>query len=124
MIVAGTGHRPDKLGGYSADVYSRLVNTAIEWLNENRVMAVISGMALGWDQALAEAALATGKPFYAYIPFKGQESKWPSESQKNFHRLIEKASCIVECSEPGYAAWKMQHRNKRMVDDCDLVLAL
>ena len=31
---------------------------------------------------------------------------------------------VVFVSEPGYAAWKMQVRNKWMVDNSDLVLAL
>lgn len=130
MIIAGTGHRPDKLGGYGLEVYNSLVGLARDWLlflDEDpsvHVQAVISGMALGWDQALADAAIAAGIGLHAYIPFKGQESKWPLESRNNFNRIIGQATKVVECSEPGYAAWKMQHRNKRMVDDCDAVLAL
>ena len=57
MNVAGTGHRPNKLGGYDDDIYQRLVTLAMTYLEETRPKRVISGMALGWDQALAEAAV-------------------------------------------------------------------
>jgi hypothetical protein len=28
MIIAGTGHRPDKLGGYGDEVFNKLVSLA------------------------------------------------------------------------------------------------
>ena len=94
------------------------------WLKRVKPATVISGMALGWDQALAQAALNLDIPYYAYIPFNGQESKWPVNSQDVYRFLLNKADHIVECSEPGYAVWKMQHRNECMVKDADVVLAL
>jgi len=127
VIVCGTGHRPEKVGGYSADAWERLVELASFWVRnglDKRTDHVISGMALGWDQALAMAAIKNNIPWSAYVPFAGQEKKWPESSVTMFHYLLDRAACVVECSEPGYAAWKMQHRNKRMVDDSDVVLAL
>lgn len=124
MIVCGTGHRPDKLGGYTKEANQRLIHLAEYWLKSARPKIVISGMALGWDQALAQAAVNVGIPFHAYIPFEGQESKWPEESRKAYTRLMYKAECWNECSPPGYAVWKMQVRNESMVNDADVVLAL
>ena len=57
-IVAGSGHRPSKLGGYSEQIHEKLVALAIGWLKKNEPSCVLSGMALGWDTALAEAAFA------------------------------------------------------------------
>ena len=34
MIVAGTGHRPDKLGGYGKEVHERLVHVACTALGD------------------------------------------------------------------------------------------
>lgn len=51
MIICATGHRPNKLGGYGRDVYARLVKLAYDYLAVQKPDAVISGMALGWDQA-------------------------------------------------------------------------
>lgn len=116
MIIAGTGHRPDKLGGYDGETADRLCDFAIEHLTILKPDLVISGMALGWDMALAEAAHALEIPFHAYLPFRGQESKWPRGTQRFYQNLLAVAAKIYECAEPGYAAWKMQVRNKCMVD--------
>jgi hypothetical protein len=77
MILAATGHRPDKLGGYDLSIYRKLVGLAYSYLRKQTPDVVISGMALGWDQAVAEAAVKASTPFIAAIPFRGQESKWP-----------------------------------------------
>jgi uncharacterized phage-like protein YoqJ len=123
-IVAGTGHRPHKLGGYSSDVQKRLQNLAERWLSDNGPHKVISGVALGWDTALAKAAIALGIPLIAAVPFEGQESKWPKASQIVYRDLLEQADDIVFVSEAGYAPWKMQARNKWMTDNCTTLLAL
>jgi uncharacterized phage-like protein YoqJ len=124
MIVCGTGHRPNKLGGYGKQSFGRLVYLAHDWLGENKPDKVVSGMALGWDQALAVATVNYKIPLIAAIPFEGQETAWPKESQDYFHRILKRASEIKYVCEPGYASWKMQERNKWMCDNSDLVLAL
>lgn len=124
MIVAGTGHRPDKLGGYGPEVSTRLIVLARDWLIAYKPERVISGGALGWDQALAWAAQSTDIPYTMALPFEGFEKQWPKSSQDDLARLLDKAHEIVDVSEPGYAPWKMQVRNQWMVDHCDQVLAL
>lgn len=124
MIVAGTGHRPDKLGGYHAAVAEQLATLACETLQLLKPVRVISGMALGWDTALAVAAHRLGVPFSAYVPFVGQESKWPRASQDSYHKLLKRAQCVEVIAPGGYSSAAMQQRNERMVDDCDLLLAL
>ncbi len=125
MIVAGTGHRPDKLGGYSTEAMARLVRLAMQSISGARQpKLVISGMALGWDTALAIAAWTLGIPYTAAVPFKGQESRWPKGNQEQFNFLLSKAKEIVYVCDDGYAPWKMQKRNEWMIDHCDTVLAL
>lgn len=124
MIVTGTGHRPNKLGGYSAKAFKKLVNLASEILVELKPNMVISGMALGWDQALATAAILNNIPFTAAIPFQGQQNAWPDKSRVIFSKLLEKASKQVVICKGNYAAWKMQKRNEWMVDNSDIVIAL
>lgn len=123
MIVAGTGHRPPKLGGYGYDTFDRLTALARDWLQEARPAKVISGMALGWDQALARASVDVGIPFIAAVPFKGFASPWPSSSQYQLTALLCLASEIHIVSEmPGSAA--LQQRNEWMVDRADEMVAL
>lgn len=123
-VYCGTGHRPSKLGGYGARAFARLVAVARGALERDRPDEVISGMALGWDMALAQAALDLGIPLRAAVPFAGQESRWPAESQTQFARLIAAASTVVIVSPGGYSAAKMQTRNEYMVRESGLVLAL
>lgn len=124
MIVAGTGHRPDKLGGYSTAIKGKLRDTAVTGLRKTHATQVISGGALGWDQALARAALDYKIPLTLALPFEGFWSRWPESSIRELHMQIEAADKVVYVCEPGYAPWKMQERNKWMVDHCDAVLAL
>lgn len=124
MIIAGTGHRPDKLGGYTDRVFDRVVLLAEHELKRIRPEAVISGMALGWDQALAQAAVNLKIAFHAYVPFRGQQSRWPRESQARYNSLMQKANEVEIICEGDYASWKMGRRNEAMVDDSDAVLAL
>lgn len=124
MIICGTGHRPDKLGGYGDDIKIKLQSIAIDWLTKNNTDGVISGMALGWDQALACAAISLRIPLLAALPFKNQDCKWPRKSQQEFKSILERASKIVIVSEGEFSSKKMQIRNEYMVNNCDLVLAL
>lgn len=124
MKVAGTGHRPDKLGGYGKDVRIKLKRVATKSLELLQPTEVMSGMALGWDTALAEAALELGIPLTAAVPFKGQEGRWPQESKDRYFYLLSQASSVVEVCPPGYAAWKMSKRNEYMNNWADAVLAL
>lgn len=126
MIICGTGHRPNKLGGYGNEARIKLVNIAGRWLRDNRPDKVISGMALGWDMALAFAALMEEPeiPLLAAVPFEGQECMWPQQSRQDYHDVIRDATEVVHVCDPGYAPWKMQRRNEWMVDNSDLVLAL
>lgn len=126
MIICGTGHRPDKLGGYSKAAHAQLVQIAWDWLRVRRkdITCVITGGALGWDQALAEAARRLRIPYTMAIPFEGFENKWPDESQLYLHYLCDNATDVVFVCEAGYAPWKMQKRNEWMVNESELVLAM
>jgi uncharacterized phage-like protein YoqJ len=126
MIVAGTGHRPDKLGGYGnyeRKERKRVFATARAGLIELEPELVISGMAQGWDQELACAAISLGIPFIAAVPFKGQELAWPEQAQDKYNHLLSGAKEVKIVCSGGYAPWKMQTRNEWMVDNSDHILA-
>ena len=126
MIVAFTGHRPDKLGGYKLpnDTYIKVCQKIDKTLRELKPEKVITGMALGVDQWVAMIAHKLGIPFLAAIPFDNQEIKWPPSSQKIYRLLRKLASEEVIVSEGKYAASKMQVRNKWMCDQCDKLIAV
>jgi uncharacterized phage-like protein YoqJ len=126
MTLAVTGHRPDKLGGYSPVAKKRLNDFALQELSRisPSPSRVLTGMALGWDLAIARACDALAIPFIAYIPFKNQDSRWPPISSQEYRLLLAKAAEVVNVCSGEYAAWKMHARNNRLVNDCDKLLAL
>lgn len=134
MIWSFTGHRPDKLGGYrtfqagvglgESPLQSAIRTCILRLMADMTPDMVISGMALGIDQMVAELAIETGTPFTAALPFVGQEGKWPAEAQAHYQKLLASAHKIQYCSEPGYAPYKMQVRNQWMVDNSDLLIAV
>ncbi len=115
-IIVGTGHRPQKLGGYGELTRALLNRVAIDWLRHLAPRGVISGLAQGWDSALIEACWKLGLPYVACAPFKGQESKWPGGAQYRYHQYVERATRFIICSPGEYSAKKMHLRNERMID--------
>ncbi len=115
-IIVGTGHRPQKLGGYGDLTRARLKRVAIDWLRYLAPRGLISGLAQGWDSALIEACWDLKLPYVACAPFKGQESKWPGAAQFRYQQYVDRAAKFVICSPGEYSAKKMQIRNERMID--------
>ena len=130
FVICGTGHRPPKLGGYGDKARADLIDFARRTLmvtledHPHRDLKVISGMALGWDIALAQASVILGIPFIAAIPFVGQEKAWPQESQDFYNSVLALAEKKEIVCSGGYAPEKMLERNRWMVDNSSLVLAL
>jgi len=116
--IAGTGHRPNKLGGYKLPnpTYLGVCKQVERVLREEKPDRVITGMALGFDQWLAMICVKLGIPFIAAVPFPGQESKWPEDSQRIYKLLLKKADDIVMVNDAPFAAKKLQLRNEWMVD--------
>ena len=130
MVLAGTGHRPQKI--WPDDPWNPINLTQLrarirKYLEQGQefqgMRGIISGMALGFDQAFAWAAVDLGIPFVAAVPFEGQERNWPHESQLEYNNLLEKAAKVIHVCTPGYAPWKMQKRNEWMVDKGTALLA-
>lgn len=129
-VVTFTGHRPPKLGGYDEATFSNLVRVAKEVISKLKPKLVITGMALGWDQAVAMAAQELGVPYEAYIPFPGQETVWKDAQAVHRYRwLLDKAAEVklVNNQKPfdrRDAAVKLQMRNEAMVLSGEVVVAL
>lgn len=126
MIVAFTGHRPDKLGGYTVPnkISQRVCREIREKLNELKPTRAITGMAQGVDQWAAQICYMMNIPYVAAVPFVGQESIWPEMAQKRWRFLIGRAAEVVVVCEGAYAPIKLQKRNEWMVDHADVVLAV
>lgn len=130
-IIGATGHRPDKLGGFSDATFDALVTVAGDFLTglpeaweATQGVKGISGMALGWDQAFAQACVNCGIPFVAALPCDGQPALWPKAAKLRWYRLLEQAAEVVTVSPGPYAPGKMMARNKWMADRSDKMAVL
>jgi uncharacterized phage-like protein YoqJ len=126
MILAITGHRPHKLGGYI--IPNPIANEVITKLRESLVIlkpeVVLSGMALGVDQWVAQICIDLGVPFDAIIAFEGYETKWPRQSQDWFKHLMAKARKKVLLSTGAYSPSLLHERNYWLVNNSDALLAV
>jgi uncharacterized phage-like protein YoqJ len=127
MIVAITGHRPPKVGGYNVpnSMYDAIRLGLREELRRLSPDCVLSGMALGVDQWAAEVCIAEGIPFDAIIPFRGYESRWPDSSKERYRSLLRQASHTHYVTDTDvYRASHMFRRNAWMVDHADILVAV
>lgn len=127
MIVAVTGHRPQKLGN-EWDGIGPVSDRIRAWLRsqliELKPTHAISGMALGVDQIFAELAIELKIPLIAAVPCANQDAPWRATSQKRYAALLAKAMQIVHVSEEYDGPKCMQRRNEWMVDHCAVLLAV
>jgi len=126
MIYGVTGHRPDKTGGYGRDSEQLLYNFAHYTLTSTLLPddTIITGMAQGWDQAIALACHSLDIPFTAAIPFPNQDALWPRQARDDYRNLLKYATSAVIISQGGFSTDKMQLRNQWIVDHSSGILAL
>lgn len=125
-IVAVTGHRPGKLGGYDeGNSIAKAVKQQLrEELERIRPDSLISGMALGVDQWAVQIALDLAIPVIAAVPCDGQDAIWKPELRRRYAKLLARCTEVHVVCPGGYARWKMQTRNEWMVDHCQQVIAV
>lgn len=133
-VVAGTGHRFDKLTGLGKGIYRRprvlqqcqanLDRLAAHFLRKFEADLAITGGALAWDMAVGRGAASIGVPYVVAVPFLGQERRWSDEQQRMYRELLDGAAHVVVVSDGGFDAQKMMRRNRVMVDHAHRMLAL
>lgn len=126
MIYAGTGHRLSVLGpsGEEETTHLKVLRYAQAIIPSYKPTKIISGMAIGWDTAIAIAALENNVPLIAAVPFVGQESVWPKTAQDRYHEILKAAAEVVIVCEGGFAGHKYHERDKWMVAHSEAMIAL
>lgn len=130
-----TGHRPKSLPfGYNEEEPSckklkELLSDNIErQITENGVTHFISGMAMGVDIYAAEAVLELKEKYphitlECVIPCETQANRW-SEGWRNRYFDIIYRSDDAQTLQTHYTSDCMMKRNKYMVDNSDVVIAV
>lgn len=122
MILAVTGHRQfdgryEVPGFIQANLHSVIVR-AVGWgYTEFRC-----GMALGVDMLFAE--MVPPESLHAFLPYKGYHLNWGKTNQERFNRILSNAGQVTYVTAPPFASWKMILRDKVMVRDTTLVIAV
>ena len=115
MIIAFSGHRPHRLGGYSDDILRSLVQEIRAALRENSVSLAYTGMALGWDTAAAIACWKENVPFIAAVPFPEQSLRWPALAKSRHAKLLRLAK-EVHVLKHSYSPAALMYRNCWMIE--------
>lgn len=135
LKICFTGHRPKGLPwGYNEASESciRFKNVMYDILKKaiiNGYNYFISGMAIGIDMICAEIILKLKEDFpdvvlECAIPCKHQERFWPQRQQARYHSILKKADLIHFVSEDEYLDDCMNNRNRYMVEQADVVIAV
>ena len=119
--VAFTGHRTYR--GVAADALRRTVGE----LYARGFRTFLSGMAVGFDLAAAEAVLelrerAPGVRLVAAVPFRGQEMRFSPADRERFRRVLAEADS-VEVLAPAYHRGCYAVRNDFLVDNARVLVA-
>lgn len=124
-VISVTGHRPDKLGGYSnTEFHQRVERVFADWCRQEQPALVITGMALGFDTHVSRVCVALGIPFVAAVPFIGQESRWSKIAREEYRYLLDRALQVHLVSPGGFSTQSMHRRNHWMVDNSTLTVAM
>ena len=145
MIVCFTGHRPSKLpGGYyyyceENIQLGRELRREILELIKNGANHFICGGALGVDQIAFMVLQKLKKQGHKItveiaVPFRYQYIKWSEEQRKLYFQQIQQADKITYVDELDlynlslpprtYNVQKLEMRNRYMVDNSDVVIAV
>lgn len=119
--LAATGRRDLSELGWS---FAQTVNFALDCINKAQPAYGISGMARGWDQAVAQAFCIAGVPWTAAVPFRGHGAMWPAQERQLNDDLLEQATSVEYVSSGGYTDDAMQRRNLWMEARATATLAL
>ena len=133
--ICFTGHRSQSLPwGYdetkeSCILFKSVMTSIIEKAIINGYTYFISGMALGVDMICAEIVLELKKKYKnvmleCAIPCLDQEKKWPLSEQERYKKIIHKADVVHYVSEAKYSGTCMNDRNRYMVEQSDVVIAV
>lgn len=121
MKVAMTGHRADKVALYNKGYIRHQIRAAF---NDLKADLVIQGMCDGIDLMAAKYAYDLHIPFWSVRPWMGHHAApgwqdWYLNARVYAERVI-----VLDKSKKYTGPWLYHNRNKWMVDNCDVVVAV
>lgn len=123
MIITGIAHPPARLYEKSHLPSTELVYLAAKALKKYKAAHLVTSLSLGWEQALAKAALELDIPFTVAIPYPGRDSVLKKDALVLYYELLARAAEVYQISD-AYCATAVMESNCWRVDHADGVLAL
>lgn len=127
LIQTAPETRPDR---YVDAAYLSNKLDLIEWHNRpvSNTPIAISGVALGIDQDFCGVCVELGVPFVAFVPFVGQDSRWPAASREVYRKVLDAAAGVRVVSQPPAtdeaARRAALDRNEAMAETIDELIAV
>lgn len=131
IYVMGTGSRSMVLEDSAKEIYLILEKRILELLEEHGEITLITGMAEGWDEAIAKVGLRNSIPYFAYVPhptygdyYWGRKSLTGKNRMATFNKLLNGATDVTIVAQDLYVSGQHVNfvRNQWMVNACDLAL--
>lgn len=130
-----TGHRSQKLpwrfdeNDRRCKVTKEALRAEIEKAIQRGYRTFLSGMALGFDMICAETVLDLKKQYgdvqiIGALPCKTQDSQWIEKERKRYQKLLKRLDGIRCIYDEYIGAECMLERNRFMVDNSSLLIAL
>lgn len=135
-VLSGLAVRPEHLTYHREAIYyadhaewyehlhKLLTKLALEVMERYQLRQVLSTLTLGWDTALAEAALELHIPLTVALPFADAQVRWDTVHKQRFTRLKNKADEVVMVSYGKYTPWKLAKTNRYKIEQSDVLLVL
>lgn len=129
MVLAFTGHRPEKLPWGSDETDPRCaalkqhLKAAVRDAAGDGYDVFLCGMARGCDFYFAEAVLELGLRLEAYLPCPSQADRWPKGDRDRQTGLLLRCGAVY-MAEQRYSEGCMLRRNRLMVENCDALLTV
>ena len=126
--IMGTGSRSMVTHKDRATIYSGLEKKILQLADKHGDIVLISGVAEGWDEAIAKVGMRNGIPYICCVPNKGYgDYYWRRNSLlgvnriNTFNELCEKAHEVVYVCDSLYVNGVHSNfvRNEHMVNMCD-----
>jgi len=135
IILGVTGHRPNALSGYSPEAFDLLAFFAARQLRKVKPKHVNTGMAMGWDLAVARACVKLKIPYTAYIPFPHQSAYWNvywKQQWEIYYKLADtvvieytvQQLAVLSSNKKVAIVCALDARNHSVVDNSNLMLAM
>jgi hypothetical protein len=123
MLVTGIAPTPERLNERRDVPSGELVYLAKKALEQYQATRVLTSLDLGWEQALAKAAIELEIPFTVAIPFPGRDENWDRDARQSYLDLLSQADEVYRLCDHYTETAELEARFWQ-IDQADLTLAL